>query len=220
MLYLIPSVAGSPAQNGSRGGPEQPREPQPVGYVTQRSVEPTSLVTEQPIVAPNPTGATQPPEASRTEPRETPRRERGAAPRQRDDTPDREAPSTVVDLTFPTVTPDRLTVRWARASDNVAVIGYRIWLNGFHVAETTELQVAVPWFNDGSRQQVVQVRAVDGAGNQSEDAPARLVERPAASPSPTPTAAASTPESTPSTRSPSTESVVPETGPSTVHPSG
>ena len=53
-----------------------------------------------------------------------------------------------------------------------------MWLNGFHVADTSDLQIVVPWFHDGSHQQVVQVRAVDAAGNQSIDAPARLVARP------------------------------------------
>ena len=84
------------------------------------------------------------------------------------------------DLSFPAVTTDRLTVRWPAASDNVGVAAYRIWLNGYHVADTTNLQIAIPWFKDGSREQVVQVRAVDEAGNQSSAAPARVVRRPAA----------------------------------------
>ena len=95
-----------------------------------------------------------------------------------------------------------ISVSWSAASDNVGVAGYRVWLNVFRVADTTELQVTVPWFNDGSRQQVVQVRAIDTAGNQSDEAPARVVERPSASPAPTPTASVSPSDPTPSTASP------------------
>jgi hypothetical protein len=92
---------------------------------------------------------------------------------------DQEPPSTVSDLTFPVVTSGRLTVRWPAANDNVGVATYRVWLNGYHVADTTNLQIAIPWFKDGSQAQVVQVRAVDEAGNESVSAPARLVARPA-----------------------------------------
>jgi hypothetical protein len=201
MLYLIPSVAGTPGQSGSRGSREPQSMPQPIGYVTQRSSEPTTGgAADQPLDAatsPGPSGSAVLP---RTEPGQGARRERGAAPQQAD-APDRQAPSIVTDLTFPSVSSDRLTLRWGRAADNVGVTSYRIWLNGFRVADTTELQVTVPWFNDGSRQQVVQVRAVDAAGNESEDAPARLVVRPAPSPAPAPAASASTPQSTPSTPS-------------------
>ena len=46
------------------------------------------------------------------------------------------------------VTTRRLTVSWPAASDNVGVIGYRIWLNGFEVATTTETRAQLRWFND------------------------------------------------------------------------
>jgi hypothetical protein len=210
-LYLMPSVAGTSGQSGSRssGGPQL--DSRPVGYVTQRSAEQTTRGTSDQTVAAAPGGSAAP-EVSTSGPGRPSERQRDAAAPHPADAPDREAPSTVTDLTFPTVSPSRLTVRWAPASDNVGVTSYRIWLNGYRIAETTELQVTVPWFNDGSRQQVVEVRAVDAAGNQSEDAPARLVERPAASPNPTPSVAVPSPSSR------TTATVAPESEPPTDDP--
>lgn len=217
-LYLIPAPAGPPGQTGSgTRGPQS--ESRPVGYVTQRSAEQTSRDTsDQAVVAAPGTSAAA--EVSTRGPEQPSSRDRGAAALVPADGPDRESPSTVADLTFPTVSANRLTVRWTPASDNVGVVGYRIWLNGYRVAETTELQVTVPWFNDGSRQQVVEVRAVDAAGNQSVDAPARLVARPAASPTPRPSLTTPSGAIGPSQSSRATVTVTPASEPSTDDPNG
>jgi hypothetical protein len=81
----------------------------------------------------------------------------------------------------------RLTISWPAASDNVGVIGYRIWLNGFEVATTAETRARLRWFNDDSGQHVVQIRAVDAAGNQSQSSPTLVITRPSPEPTATPT---------------------------------
>ncbi len=103
---------------------------------------------------------------------------------------DQEPPQPVREIMTETVTADRLSLNWPPARDNVGVIGYHVWLNGFDVASTVETHVSVPWFNDDTATHVVQVRAVDAAGNTSETSPSVLVTRPEPEPSP------STPPST------------------------
>ncbi|HET9648698.1 MAG TPA: hypothetical protein VFP34_10755 [Microlunatus sp.] len=186
-LYLMPSVASTPSpRGGSAEEPERLTAYRPVRAVDQHSGEAPSAASPAPPATQTDPGARNP-DGLRSDARaDSPMRSTGISPQQRS-VGDDQAPSTVSDLTFPDISPDRLTVRWPEASDNVAVTGYRVWLNGFRVADTTGLQVAVRWFNDGSQQQVVQVRAIDASGNVSVDAPARLVQRPAASPTSTPT---------------------------------
>ena len=58
-----------------------------------------------------------------------------------------------------------------------AVVGYQVWLDGFRAAATTQTQVTVNWFNDDMGQHVVEVKALDAAGNQSTSE-IRLVSRP------------------------------------------
>ncbi|MCE3275347.1 MAG: hypothetical protein K0R13_1202 [Propionibacteriaceae bacterium] len=84
------------------------------------------------------------------------------------------------------MTPDRLSLTWTAATDNVGVIGYRIWLNGFEVATTAETEVNLRWFNEDSGQHVVQIRAIDAAGNQSRSSPTLVVVRPSPEPTSTP----------------------------------
>ena len=103
------------------------------------------------------------------------------------DTEDSEPPEPVADIEPSAVTPDRLSLRWPAATDDVGVIGYRIWLNGFEVATTAETEAKLHWFNDDSGQHVVQIRAVDAAGNQSRSSPTLVVTRPSPDPTATPT---------------------------------
>ena len=84
------------------------------------------------------------------------------------------------------MTPDRLSLTWTAATDNVGVIGYRIWLNGFEVATTAETEAKLRWFNEDSGQHVVQIRAIDAAGNQSRSSPTLVVVRPSPEPTSTP----------------------------------
>ena len=81
------------------------------------------------------------------------------------------------------VTSDELGLSWPAATDNNRVIGYRIWLNGYEVATTAETRATLHWFNDDDGQHVVQIKAIDAAGNQSTGSPTLLVARP--SPEPT-----------------------------------
>jgi ribulose bisphosphate carboxylase small subunit len=93
----------------------------------------------------------------------------------------------VAEIDAPNVTTRQLTVSWPAANDNVGVIGYRIWLNGFEVATTAETRAQLRWFNEDSGQHVVQIRALDAAGNQSRSSPTLVVTRPSPEPTATPT---------------------------------
>jgi hypothetical protein len=214
-LYLVPSVADSPSRvSDARTEEDPPTTPRAVGYVTQQPVpraDPGREATRSEMEGRANPAATATLAADRAAGpaqqagEQTNRRAGGAAARERGESPDRTPPSTVTDLSFPNVTAERVTIRWAPAADNVGVTGYRIWLNGFRIADTTNVEVAVRWFNDGSPEQVVQVRAVDAAGNQSSDAPARLVVRPLPAPA-TESSDASEPSTTPgSTGKPSAD---------------
>jgi hypothetical protein len=95
------------------------------------------------------------------------------------------APDPVRGIKFGPVNPDDLTVRWSAGHDDTGVVGYRVWLDGFLVATTTETRATVNWFNDDMGQHVVQVKALDAAGNQSKTAEIVLVDRPPSAPSET-----------------------------------
>ncbi|MET0695245.1 MAG: hypothetical protein ABWY56_15030 [Propionibacteriaceae bacterium] len=120
---------------------------------------------------------------------------------------DRAQPAAVASVQVEDVTSETVTVRWAPAHDNVAVVSYQVWLNGFQVASTSELSATVDWFNDDMGQHVVQVRAVDAAGNESATSRSVLVTRPSAPPTgtpptPDPTGTATAPAATESADSP------------------
>jgi hypothetical protein len=100
---------------------------------------------------------------------------------------DSEPPQPIAEIEPSKVTPQQLMVSWPAASDNVGVIGYRIWLNGFEVATTAETRARLRWFNVDSGQHVVQIRAVDAAGNQSRSSPTLVITRPSPEPTDTPT---------------------------------
>lgn len=122
---------------------------------------------------------------------------------------DHVAPTSVATITTAAVTRDRITVSWPAATDDVGVQRYRVVLNGFTVATTRKTHVTVRWFNDDLGSHVIQVRALDAAGNESISSPNLLVSRPASNPTPapspsaTPTAPSPTPSATPSDPSPS-----------------
>jgi hypothetical protein len=99
---------------------------------------------------------------------------------------DSDPPQPVAVIDASKVTARRLTISWPAASDNVGVIGYRIWLNGFEVATTAETRARLRWFNADSGQHVVQIRALDAAGNQSQSSPTLVVTRPSPDPTATP----------------------------------
>ena len=78
---------------------------------------------------------------------------------------------------------ERLTVTWPEATDDVGVVSYTVWLNGFFVLSTQQRRAILPWFNDSSTH-VVQVRALDAVGNEGPSSPTLLVVRPSPSPAP------------------------------------
>ena len=94
------------------------------------------------------------------------------------------------------------------------MIGYRIWLNGYEVATTAETQVNLRWFNDEEGQHVVQIKAIDSAGNQSSSPATLLVTRPSPEPtvSSTPTPS-TTPTPTPTPTPTETSSIAPTIAP-------
>jgi hypothetical protein len=188
-LYLAPSVARSPGQLRSDGRTSvQPAPPatRPATFSPDRAERPAHPASPTTVAQAGPTGSVGPEPGAPPPQRRLTRSATGATAYDPGQAPDTEPPSAVASISFTDVGPDRLTVHWAPATDDVGVVGYRIWLNGFQVAQTTALRATVAWFNDGSRQQVVQVRALDAAGHESVEAPTTLVNRPAPGASPTP----------------------------------
>lgn len=82
-------------------------------------------------------------------------------------TPDVTEPSTPTRLTTVAATRTTLTVEWAASTDNVAVAGYGIWLNGDRQsADQTALSCTFEGLAAG-QPYVVEVDATDQAGNRS-----------------------------------------------------
>lgn len=106
-------------------------------------------------------------------------------------------PSPVTAITTAAVTRDRLTVSWPPATDDVGVLRYRVVLNGFTVATTRKTHATIRWFNDDLGSHVIQVRALDAAGNESPSSPNLLVSRPTPGPTPSPTPSAPPTEPSP-----------------------
>ena len=191
-LYLVPSVARSPEQIGVPKANDEPtrgrlaaqpdRSPQSASPTGSR--DSLTGTDEIPSVA----AATRQQSASATQ---APDGDRSRTTRKASDQPkaskDSEPPEPVADLESSAMTADRLSLKWTAADDNVGVIGYRIWLNGFEVATTAETHAKLHWFNDDSGQHVVQVRAIDAAGNQSRSSPTLVVSRPSPDPTDPPT---------------------------------
>lgn len=143
---------------------------------------------------------------------------RAATPFDPNDPADRTAPEPVSSISVDRVTEQAVTLRWPAARDDIAVVGYRVWINSFEVATTVGTSATVQWLQAEAGQQVVQVRAMDAAGNQSEQSPTVLVVRP--TPSPTPAVTEPTPEpsttQTPTTTPTPAPSSEPTPSPSTM----
>jgi hypothetical protein len=218
-LYLVPSLAGSPDRVITGSSPEPSADPDPtpssavvrVSTSAGRGAAPTSSPTKKAPASSAPVGSdTDLFQRGRRSP--TPSHSpAGATAYDPADERDLTAPTAVSSVSVAEVSHERLTVRWAAARDNVGVTAYRIWLNGFEVATTEQLVVTVPWFNDDSSQQVVQIRALDAAGNQGDTSPAVLAGRPSAEPTATPTPQ---PTETPSPTPSATETPSPSASPS------
>lgn len=200
-LYVAPGIARSPDLGARRASDE------PTGRALTGPGGPTSSMT---AVRGNDAVSTQPTAArsddSRPRASSTRTADRRAADRSADPggTPfdpqtrrDEEPPQPVAIIRPAKVTAERLSIDWTEADDNVRVIGYHVWLNGFDVASTAETHATIRWFNDDTSQQVVQVKAVDAAGNQSQSSPSLLVDRPDPDPEPTPGPTEPTPKPEP-----------------------
>lgn len=191
-LYLIPSIARTPEQIGT---PKASDGPASGSLGAQSNTSPQSA---------SPTGDRDSlggseryrqavgPTAQRSEPDgDNARDDDGSSSSGFTDEPnvteDLEPPAPVADIEPSAVTADQLDLRWPAATDDVGVIGYRIWLNGFEVATTAETHAKLHWFNDDGGHHVVQIRAIDAAGNQSRSSPTLVVTRPSPQPTATPT---------------------------------
>ena len=223
LLYVAPNLGRSP-QSTARPAP-----------VDEPTVRASSSPSSRPLRTAATTSTSGPSTRPAPERREQARRSedavdpqpsastasrRGATPFDpADGTRDRVAPAPVRDIVTAAVTEDRLTLTWPPASDDVAVTGYRVWLDGFAVATTTHNRATVRWFNDDAEEHVVQVKALDAAGNESASSPTVLVARPTPQPDgqPAPSApatptASATPAPGPSATAPSTPVPTPSDG--------
>jgi hypothetical protein len=190
-LYLVPSIARTPEQIGVPKANDGPTSGSPVAQ-SNTSLESASPTGDRDSLdgsdrareAVAPTTRRSEPDDENTDGDEG--RSSGKSADEPQVTEDSEPPEPVADIEPSAVTPDRLSLRWPAATDDVGVIGYRIWLNGFEVATTAETEAKLHWFNDDSGQHVVQIRAVDAAGNQSSSSPTLVVTRPSPDPTATP----------------------------------
>ena len=173
-LYLAPSMSGTSYQAGL-----PPVGDRPSGAVSGRAtLTPQSRATGVNEIGDAAAGAGQPTGVYPADPDPRPSvsdRERRSArgnsafdPKQ---TKDEEPPAPVAAITPAEATAERLRLTWPRATDNEQVGGYRIWLNGYEVATTAETQVTLRWFNDDAGKHVVQIKAIDAAGNTSASSP-------------------------------------------------
>jgi hypothetical protein len=195
-LYLVPGVAKSPEQIRQAGVNEEPTN-SAVGARPSQPRQSTSAPGDrdsapeafrQPATT-VPTTQPSKPTATRNKDRTEDADDRSspqAAAEKSKDSEDSEPPQAVADIEPSKVTPQQLTINWPAANDNVGVIGYRIWLNGFEVGATSETQARLRWFNDDRDEHVVQIRALDAAGNQSRSSPTLVIKRPSPEPTETP----------------------------------
>lgn len=222
-LYLVPSVASPPQQVSIQQAAEEPEaQPSttakvrlPQSGATGVAAQPSETSAPQPEVS-QPTVAEPPPADDPTRSSPTSPTSAGRTAYDPQDIPDNEPPSSVTTISPAEVTADSLSLTWPAATDNRRVIGYRVWLNGYEVATTAETQVKLRWFNDEEGQHVVQIKAIDAAGNQSNTWSTLLVTRPSPGPavsqSPAPTTTAA-PDATSSPTPTEIQGVAPSTSP-------
>jgi len=190
-LYLVPSIARSPEQLRLSGPTDEPTtSPAGAGLNDHRESSSPTGDRQSPAGGGVASGNTPPdtqPSATRSKNTDADDSNQRPGTGQAKGAKDADPPQPVADIEASKVTARRLTISWPAASDNVGVIGYRIWLNGFEVATTAETRARLRWFNDDSGQHVVQIRALDAAGNQSQSSPTLVVTRPSPEPTVTPT---------------------------------
>ena len=79
---------------------------------------------------------------------------------------DIERPSDVTTITLGDISSTTANITWSEASDNIGVIGYRVYLNGVLQVETNDLSYEFTNLNEGE-EYTAKVVALDGAGNTS-----------------------------------------------------
>ena len=207
-LYVAPGLARTSAPTAGPRPEEGPTaRASSTRYRTgERTASSASTVTASARVRPTApatasASSTAPAAERRTEPGRRPIPS-GATAYDPDRSPDRTAPAPVRSITRDSATPDELTLSWPPASDDVGVTAYRVVLNGFPVVTTTRTQATVAWFNDDLEEHVVQVRALDAAGNESASSPTLVVDRPPAT-SETPRPESPSPSADPTSPAPS-----------------
>jgi hypothetical protein len=195
-LYLVPGVARSPEQIRQAGANEEPAD-SAVGARPGQPQQSTSATGDrnsareadgQPVAT---ASNAQPSQSTATRSNDRPEdADDRSSPTARADkskeSKDSEPPQAVADIEPSKVTRQLLIINWPAAKDNVGVIGYRIWLNGFEVATTANTRARLRWFNDDRGEHVVQIRALDAAGNQSRSSPTLVIRRPSPEPTDTP----------------------------------
>lgn len=80
---------------------------------------------------------------------------------------DRTPPSPVSELKMAGNDSSTFTITWHPATDNIAVTQYLVMLNGAYSTRTTSLGANFAWFDD-QKKILVQVAALDAAGNRSQ----------------------------------------------------
>jgi hypothetical protein len=182
-LYLMPTTVGSPTADPSSARWDLPTARPSIASVV--AVTSPELVRTPGSVVASPTARSTPTtvlQAGADRPAYHPMATADRPGR------DKNPPDAVGRLSITGVDAERLTVTWPEATDDVGVVAYQVWLNGFLVVSTQQPRASLPWFND-STTHVVQVRALDAVGNEGPSSPTLLVARP----SPTPAATTSSP---------------------------
>lgn len=162
-LYLLPSTAGSSSRPGAPPSRQDVPLSPPATVSLASATTPTPALTRgwgfdndlQRLAIQPRVGAT------------------AAKPGRADNPPD-----AVSGLALLGADPDSLTIGWSAPADERDIVGYRVWLNGFLVLTTQQTRASLSWFND-SDTHVIQVRAVDSAGNEGPSTSTLLVRRPA-----------------------------------------
>ena len=109
--------------------------------ITNPTAIPTAIPTNVPTATPKPTGTPTP-------------------------YPDKTAPSVPRDLTGTAISSSSVQLNWATSSDNVGVMGYRIYRNGSVVGTSTETYYCDKGLSSGTTYDY-SVSAYDAAGNES-----------------------------------------------------
>lgn len=129
-----------------------PAAPEPATPAPKPTPSPTQEPTPSPAPAPTPVPGPAPSPAP--------------APGPVPPTADTQAPSIPAGLAIVARTPDSVTITWAASSDNVAVTGYEVWVDGALAATQGGTQYVLGGLTAGASHSVA-VRALDAAGNRS-----------------------------------------------------